>query len=80
MEDMQEINKLEDLPIAVVAFLHDQKGLRINSKPISSQQDLKRALFFLHNFIPDHILDQAKTLELTKLVLLVLCAYGRMIS
>ena len=80
MEDMQEINKLEDLPIAIVALLQDQKGLQINSKPISSRQDLERVLFLLHSFIPDHILSQAKTLELTKLVLLVFCAYGKMIS
>lgn len=62
-----------------MALPQDQKDLQINSKPISSRQDLQRVLLLLHSFVPDHILNQAKTLELTKLVFLVLCAYGKMI-
>ena len=77
---MQEIKKLEDLPIAIVALPQDQKGLQIDPKPISSRQDLERVLFFTSQLYRKSYFEPSKDARAHKTCLSSTRAYGKMIS
>lgn len=79
IDDMEDIEEWQDLPAEITALIQDQPGLRFNTRPLNSREDLERAYDLLHDFIPGWD-DSSKTFGIGNLAMSVLFAYGRMIS
>lgn len=79
MNEMEDSDEWQDLPAEITALIHDQPGLKFNTRPLDSREDLERAYDLLHNFVPAWD-DAPKTLGIANLAMTVLFAYGRMIS
>ncbi|KAJ5500746.1 hypothetical protein N7453_009797 [Penicillium expansum] len=79
IDDMEDVGEWQDLPEEITALVHDQPGLKFNTKPLNSREDLERAYNLLHNFVPGWS-DSPKALGIGNLAMSVLFAYGRLIS
>lgn len=78
MEDMEDVDNWEDLPGQITALIRDQPGLRFDGEPIRSREDLELAYRLPRNFVQEST-DNPEMLELSKLAILVLLAYRKMI-
>lgn len=78
-EDVEDVEKWEDLPAEIATLIQDQSGLKLDGRPIASREDLELAYRLLHNFVPKWT-DTPETLGFANLASSVLLAYGRMIS